>query len=376
MELNLPQDFLTKKGITTNTEKDSAATEPKTAEAVAVSDDKKNLDEVVNKSMEPAKGPEKPEEIVAENTDKVDLSKEPEPAPSIQDNMKATEKVIKAEAKKDKPEEAAKEWYDTDKPTAEIKEPKSEKSTEEVDYRTMAEEYESLLKDPLIEAIIAAKKSGKNPMDFYNEIKPIDYNKMQPEQLFELELKKLGVTDDSFTEAMDEFKAMPKWKQLKEVEPLKVNLEKENSERLKRFHQDANHQREAQAQLRKKTELSLDKELDAIYGKELFGMKITDAERDVLKNTVLNELAVRTRDGQGIDIQRSLELALWDKFKKEVVRANINKARASAMEETFKETVRPTAKTVETSRIPEISKEERAQQAKESFIKRQAGIYN
>lgn len=384
MEYTNAAEFLKEKGMLASTEKKIAAapvaTQAKPDAPVNNNPDAEKLNGALENSITKPAEPAKPEEVVAENPDKVDLTKEPEAGPSIQEKAKAELKVVK-EIKKNKEEptvDVTKNWFDddTNADNADAGKTGNSKSTEiSAEYKAKIEEYESLMKDPEMEAIIAAKKSGKNLLDFIQEVKPVDYNKMSPSELNEIRLKKLGVTDEELKEAMEIFNELPKWEQREKTASVKASLEQEQSERLKKFPQDAARQMEARNAFIKKTELDLDKKLDGLLGKELFGLKITDAEHNTLRNTVLNELAVYTPDGN-IDIERSLELALWDKYKKEIVRANINKARASATEEIFKERVRPTAKTIETSRTPVQSDEEKAQLAKKAFLDKRAGLHN
>lgn len=372
MELSVASQLLKDRGVDISSGKKPEA--PTTqAPATPVAEDKERLDNAIGaKPVEV----EKPAEVVAEKEeDLVDLSKEPEAGPSIQEKAKVEAKVVKEIKKPEENIEVAKNWFDDD--TDVVAESITEKKGAEIPADTKARlaEYEALMKDPEMEAIIAAKKSGKNLFDFIEEIKPVDYSKVSEEKLFEMSLKKLGVTDEAITEALEEFRELPKWKQAKEVADVKTSLEREQSERLKKFPQDVARQMEARNNFIKKTELDLDKKLDGLAGKELFGLKITEAEQTTLRNTVLNELAVYGPDGN-VDIERSLELALWDKFKKEIVRANINKARASNAEEFFKERVRPTAKTIETQRQPVATEDGKLKEAKESYMKRMLENYS
>ncbi len=372
MELSVASQLLKDRGVDLSSGKKPEAPTTQTP-ATPVAEDKERLDNAIGaKPVEV----EKPAGVVAEKEeDLVDLSKEPEAGPSIQEKAKVEAKVVKEIKKPEENIEVTKNWFDDDADV--IAEGVTEKKVAEIpaDTKARLEEYEALMKDPEIEAIIAAKKSGKNLFDFIEEIKPVDYNKLSEEKLFEISLKKLGVTDEAITEALEEFRELPKWKQAKEVADVKTSLEREQSERLKKFPQDVARQMEARNNFIKKAELELDKSVDNIVGKELYGMKITDSEANAIKDTVKNGIAFYKQDGS-FDVQKSIEHALWDKFKKEIVRANINKARASNAEEFFKERVRPTAKTIETQRQPVATEDGKLKEAKESYMKRMLENYS
>ena len=374
MEFTNAAEFLKEKGMLKPTEKKE---EPAVAQAKPVVSEQANPDkERLNSALEnPAVEVKKPEEIVDDSPEKNILAEEPASGLSLQDRAKAEAKVvreIKKAEKKEAEEDIAKNWFDDDKVV--VNENEKAKPNYEIpaDTKAKLDEYESLLKDPEMEALLAAKKSGKNLFDFINEIKPVDYNKLSPSELNEIRLKRLGVTDDEIKEAMEIFNELPKWEQREKVASVKTSLEQEQGERLKKFPQDVARQTEARENFIKKAELDLNKKLDSILDKEMYGLKITEEVKNVIGDTVLNGVAFYKKDGS-FDVEESIDYSLWKNFKKEIVRANINKARASATEEIFKERVRPTAKVIETSRIPAVSDDEKAQEAKKSFLAKRAG---
>ncbi len=374
MEFTNAAEFLKEKGMLTPTEKkvEPAATQVKAEIKVEANPDKERLNSALENPVDKV---DVPEDVVDTTTEKIDLSKEPEAGLSLQDRAKAESKVIKEikkAEKKEAAEDVAKNWFDDDKEV--VSENEKTKPNYEIpaDTKAKLDEYESFLRDPEMEAIIAAKKSGKNLFDFIEEIKPVDYSKLSPSELNEIRLKRLGVTDDEIKEAMEIFNELPKWEQIEKVASVKTSLEQEQGERLKKFPKDVARQTEARNNLIKKAELDLDKKLDSILEKEMYGLKITENEQKVIRETALNGRAFFKEDGS-LDAEETIDYALWKNFKKEIVRANITKARASAMEETFKERVRPTAKVIETSRIPAVSEDEKAQEAKKSFLAKRAG---
>ena len=124
------------------------------------------------------------------------------------------------------------------------------------------------------------------------------------------------------------------------LDAFKQKFEQVNAEKLKQL-TSGNEQSEAQA---KALFEQYNKELDAysqnIVNKEMYGLKITDEMSKNLKDYINTEFTLTKADGT-FDIEKVYSIALWMKHGKDLVKANITKAKNEGREQVIKEVSNP-----------------------------------
>lgn len=314
-------------------------------EAETVVDEKKDVATELKK--EPAKELAKVETKVEET--KLDVSTDTKVAVSDAGNT-----------------EKKKQWWEEEENAATIADKKNKNP--EVDYAAKMQEYESILKDPEVEALLAAKKAGKNLLSFAEELKGADTAKLTAADLYSMRLKRNGATDEEITEALSEFSLLPKWKQNEETQTIKAQLESERQENLKRITNVNSEYAQKQQQITNKATAEVEDFVKDLNDKDFFGVRITPEISSVLKDTVMNGFTIRNSDGS-VDVKRSMKLALWDRYEKLVIKANMANAKTEGKEEILKEITRSSLNNTSDKRLPVDDKDD-GKEARQSFISR------
>ena len=78
----------------------------------------------------------------------------------------------------------------------------------------------------------------------------------------------------------------------------------------------------------------------SIVNKELYGLKITDEMSKDLRNYIDNDFRLTKEDGS-FDIEKIYSVAVWMKYGKDLVKANITKAKNEGREQVIKEVTNP-----------------------------------
>ena len=79
---------------------------------------------------------------------------------------------------------------------------------------------------------------------------------------------------------------------------------------------------------------------NSIVNKELYGLKITDEMSKDLRNFIDKEFRLTKEDGS-FDIEKIYSVAVWLKYGKDLVKANITKAKNEGREQVIKEVSNP-----------------------------------
>ena len=77
-----------------------------------------------------------------------------------------------------------------------------------------------------------------------------------------------------------------------------------------------------------------------IVNKELYGLKITDEMSKDLRNYIDKEFRLTKEDGS-FDIEKIYSVAVWLKYGKDLVKANVTKAKNEGREQVIKEVTNP-----------------------------------
>lgn len=275
-----------------------------------------------------------------------------------------------------------KEWFDAEepavdpnkRPTDKATEVWSEKETKERDLASSQkiEEYDSMLKDPIVAAIIEAKKAGKDVLSVIEELKPIDYTSMSEDQLIKIKFERLGLKDEELKDAVEDFMSNPKWKRLEELKNMRTSLESEQNERLKGYRSSVKVNAEKQNQVFQKYEQELNGFSTNLVGKEINGITITKEIADSVKSTAQTSFfkSLFNEDGTW-NAERIFNLSLLDTQIKKIVKTNVDRARNRGKGEVLDSITRPDAN-ITTTRKPqengEAQKHKEYESAQNSFF--------
>jgi len=234
---------------------------------------------------------------------------------------------------------AKKEWYDNDDSEATEVTPTAAPPVEQ------PKQTASEIEDEEVRLLIEYKKSGKSLKDFVQEYNVIDYKSMDDDKILELGLKQLeGFKGDELDEATSEIQTMTLFQKKKLTRDYRDQFEQINQEKLKELSSFENIQSESQKATIQRFNTELDSVAKSIQGQERYGLTITDEMTVGLKKFVAEEMNFQRKDGS-LDVEALLDVALWRKYGKELVRANVTRAKNEGREEILRQTTNPSSGT-------------------------------
>lgn len=269
----------------------------------------------------------------------------PEPA-VVQEVTQPTEETTQSTETESSETPAKKEWYDND--DSELVKPVGETAQTTVTPSETSKEQAATppeLDDEEVRLLIEYKKSGKTLKDFVQEYNVIDYKSMDDDKILELGLKQLeGFKGDELDEATSEIQTMTLFQKKKLTRDYRDQFEQINQEKLKELSSFENVQSESQKATIQRFNTELDSVAKSIQGQERYGLTITDEMTAGLKKFVAEEMNFQRRDGS-LDVEALLDVALWRKYGKELVRANVTRAKNEGREEILRQTTNPSSGT-------------------------------
>lgn len=237
------------------------------------------------------------EGIVPDNTPAPESAPAPEAAPELTPAPEATPSPQPG------PDEFETQWGEQEKVI--FSEPLSKQQTTtpvvsgaEIDYKKKASEYEAILNDPHVKAIVDARKAGKDIFALINELKGVDTAKLSGEDLIAEDCKRLGITDqEAISAEIDNYNSLTPRQQAQERLRITTMIEKEQNERLSQFSTSAQQSsKEFENQANK-----LETELTSIYNtrldKEYFGIKATPEILQSTRQEIDSVLGIFNQDG-------------------------------------------------------------------------------
>jgi hypothetical protein len=230
------------------------------------------------------------------------------------------------------PEPAAveKEWWDKEGPTPPV-DPKSTNEPKE----TQADLDEDL------QLLREYKKSGKTLADFVKEYQVSDVQSMTDEQLVKEGLREfMQLSEDEYEQAFSEFESSSFFQKKQWAESFKQKFEEKNSTKLKQLMGSNQQAADYQKAIAAKYNEEIESFSNGIVNKELYGLKITDEMSKDLRNYIDNEFRLTKEDGS-FDIEKIYSVAVWMKYGKDLVKANITKAKNEGREQVIKEVTNP-----------------------------------
>lgn len=265
--------------------------------------------------------PEKVETPVAETAEPQPVAPQPE-APV-------------AEAPTAEAPAAEKQWWEEDNT------PVTSTTTNAPVAENKTEEKPQFDLDDDLKLILEYKKSGKTLADFVKDYKVEDYSSWSEDKLVEQGLKEfMNLSEEEMEQAKMEWDSASIFQKKQWAESFKQKFEERNNSKLKELTKSNSQAEEYQKAISAKYNAELDAFSNEVVGKELYGLKITDEMSKDLKNFIDKEFTLQNEDGS-FDIAKMYSIGLWLKYGKDLVKANITKAKNEGREQVIKEVTNP-----------------------------------
>jgi len=227
------------------------------------------------------------------------------------------------------PEDTADEWYNDPKPADQAAPAAPPAQPGTLEYALDPE----LLKDEEVKLFLEMKKNGKGILDIVSEYTVKDVSKMSNREVVELGLQELdGFSETDLTERMDNFDSLNIFEQDRIVKEYRGKYEALAQQKRKALTAGAEGNMQKQVQIQQTFLQEVEQGTTQLVGKEVKGLKITAEIAADLKNYAVNEFSLLRPDGT-MDADRLLNLALWEKYGAQLVKANVTKAKNAGREE-------------------------------------------
>jgi len=249
----------------------------------------------------------------------------PEPAPEI--NPEPNTEVNPEE--KTEPAAAEKEWWDKDETVNTTESVKVEEKKEFVDF------------DDDMKLILEYKKSGKTLADFVKEYNVDDLTTWDDAKVMKEGLKEfMNLTEEEIEQATYDYENASILQKKQWAETFRGRFAEKNEQKLKQLVSSNQQNSEAQKAIADKYNAELEQFSSQIVNKEVYGLKITDEMSKDLKKFINEEFSLQRKDGS-FDIEKVYSVALWLKHGKDLVKANVTKARNEGKEQIIREVSNP-----------------------------------
>ena len=237
------------------------------------------------------------------------------------------------QTQKTEPTPVEKQWWEEESVSTQKADPvASEKGKEETPQIDLDEDLKLLLE---------YKKSGKTLADFVNEYKVDDYKEWTDEKFVKEGMKQfMNLTEEEREQAEYEFDSASVMQKKQWADHFKKQFDERNQSKLKQLTESNSKAEEYQKSVAAKYNADLDNFSKEVVGKELYGLKITDEMSNDLKSFIDKEFTLQNEDGS-FDIAKMYSIGLWLKYGKDLVKANITKAKNEGREQVIKEVTNP-----------------------------------
>ncbi len=231
------------------------------------------------------------------------------------------------------PAPKAKEWWEDEPQPADPKpaDPKAKNEPQEPSFDI----------DDDLKLLMEYKKSGKTLADFVKEYQVSDVQSWSDERLVKEGLKEfMKLSEDEYEQAISEFDTASIFQKKQWADSFKQKFEEKNSNKLKELMGSNQQAEEYQKAVAAKYNEDMEMFSKEIVNKELYGLKITDEMSKDLRNYIDKEFRLTKEDGS-FDIEKIYSVAVWLKYGKDLVKANITKAKNEGREQVIKEVTNP-----------------------------------
>lgn len=287
----------------------------------------------------------------------------------------ATDPVVVTEDKKPKTvvteekKPADKLWFEsattsTDAPKTEIE--------DKTDYK---DKYSKITKNPLLKALIEAEDAGKNVLDAFQELQPVNYKGMSVEQLAEAYGKSKGWSDDDISDEISKMEGKTRTEIENITSTWLTKLDADQAGKMEKFASDnkqvAEQQRQAEAHINKQFEIDLKSMCEKMLVNEINGVKLTkDHVNDFIKTAVefspMRENGTFNMEGAIFPLWLGLNM-------KQFMGAAKAEGASEGRGEVLETINRPNAQTSQPQRLPEVKQPLTAQQEADALINARLG---
>jgi hypothetical protein len=272
---------------------------------------------------------------------------EPTPAEPVAAEPTPAEPTPAASEPNDSTDPASKAWYE-DEDNSDT--PADSKSKDAPSPQTLVED-----EDEDITLIKEFKKQGKTLKDFVEQYKVEDVSKFTDTQIIEKALKEFeGFEGDEFDQAMSEVETMPLFQRKKLIQEYRAKYSEMNQEKLKQLSSSSNKTSEKQVELMNRFQTELNQTADSLKGQEKYGLKITDEMSSRINKFISDEISLTRKDGS-MDVDFLVDVAMWRLYGKDVVKANVTKAKNEGREEMLRATTNPSTGMPNSNNSPSFS---------------------
>lgn len=270
--------------------------------------------------------PEKVETPVAETA---------EPQPVTNQTVAPQPEAPVAEAPKAEAPATEKQWWEEDNT------PVTSTTTNAPVAENKTEEKSQFDLDDDLKLILEYKKSGKTLADFVKDYNVEDYKEWSDEKFVKEGMKQfMNLSDEEREQAEYEYDSASVMQKKQWAEHFRKQFEEKNQNKLKQLTESNSKAEEYQKAISAKYNAELDAFSQEVVGKELYGLKITDEMSKDLKNFIDKEFTLQNEDGS-FDIAKMYSIGLWLKYGKDLVKANITKAKNEGREQVIREVTNP-----------------------------------
>lgn len=204
-----------------------------------------------------------------------------------------------------------------------------------------AEEKPAFDMDDDLKLILEYKKSGKTLADFVKEYQVEDVNTWDDATVVKQGLKEfMNLSDEELEQATYDYENASIIQKKQWAETFKQRFAEKNQEKLKQLTSSNQQSSEMQKAVAQKYNEELNQFSENIVNKEVYGLKVTDEMSKDLKKFINEEFTLQRPDGS-FDIEKVYSVALWMKYGKDLVKANVTKARNEGKEQVIREVSNP-----------------------------------
>lgn len=228
-----------------------------------------------------------------------------------------------------------KQWWEDDESEPADPKPADPKPNDKVEPQSQIELDEDL------KLLMEYKKSGKSLKDFVNEYKVDDISSWSDEQIVKSGIEEfMGLKGDELEQAIYEFENASIFQKKQWAESFKQQYNQKNQEKLKQLTSSNEKLAEQEQVVAQKYNAELESFSQQVVGQELYGMKITDEMSKDLRNYIDKEFTLQRPDGS-FDIEKMYSIGLWLKYGKDLMKANMTKAKNEGRDQIIKEVTNP-----------------------------------
>ena len=258
---------------------------------------------------------------------------QPQPVPQVEPSPEPQPEPQNPEGS-----QTPKEWYEEEDTNPE---PNPVDQNTQTQTQTQAPTPVQEEEDEDIQLIKEFKKQGKSLKDFVKEYNVVDYNSMDDKKSVERGLRELeGFSGEELEDASAEIETMSLFQKKKLVQEYRAKFNQINEEKLKKLSSVEIKQNDMQEKIVHRFNTELESTVKNIENQERYGLKITDEMSKSLRKYVAEEMNFQRPDGS-LDVEALLDVAIWRKYGKDIVRANVTRAKNEGREEILRQTTNP-----------------------------------